>query len=279
MGNRDRGSLSGSSRKGIVHRDLKPANIMLLRTGHVKVMDFGLAKQVSAASHSDSQRETLTALTRECTTVGTVPYMSPEQVQGKAVDLRSDLFSFGIVLYEMLTGVNPFKRDSAFDTAAAILKEVPDPISKYRGDIPQPIVAIITKLLAKDPKDRYQEARAAADNLQRAVDETYGQQTPLPHPALAGIRKALKRPIYLIPLIFVLLQLAHTQRGHAVKSQRRLRAYVRPTLQLIGNQERMRFHFSPNGNQGIQAAEKLNQPAIFHPAGQLQSHLPCRDIS
>ena len=103
--------------------------------------------------------------------------MSPEQVQNKTVDLRSDLFSFGIVIYEMLTSVNPFKRNSGFDTAAAILKEVPDPISKFRRDIPPPLAAIITKLLAKDPNDRYQMARETADDLQKAIDESLGGTT------------------------------------------------------------------------------------------------------
>jgi eukaryotic-like serine/threonine-protein kinase len=202
-------ALAVAHEKGIIHRDLKPANIMLLRTGHTKVMDFGLAKQVSISPESASQEDTLTGLTREGTTVGTLPYMSPEQVQGKTVDLRSDLFSFGIVLYEMLTGINPFKRGSGFDTANAILKEVPVPISKYRDNIPQPLVSIIEKLLTKDPKDRCQQAREVADNLQKALDESFGQQIVFAQPSFAKVRKALKRPVYLIPLVLVLAGAAY----------------------------------------------------------------------
>jgi len=202
-------ALAEAHEKGIIHRDLKPANIMLLRTGHAKVMDFGLAKQVSVLPGSGDQEDTLTALTREGTTVGTVPYMSPEQVQGKTVDLRSDLFSLGIVIYEMLTGVNPFKRELGFDTAEAILKEVQAPISKYRDDVPQPLVILVNRLLAKDPKDRYQRAREVTDTLQQVIDEAFGQQIVITRAAFARIQTALKKPVYLIPLILVLAVAAY----------------------------------------------------------------------
>jgi serine/threonine-protein kinase len=150
---------------------------MLLKTGHAKVMDFGLAKQVALPQQYGSQEETLTgALTREGSTVGTLPYMSPEQVQGKALDLRSDLFSFGIVLYEMLTGINPFKKDSGFETADSIMREIPPPITKFRGEASPLLIAVAGKLLAKKPDDRYQNAREVAADLSKAVDETFGQQ-------------------------------------------------------------------------------------------------------
>jgi len=197
-------ALAVAHEKGIIHRDLKPSNIMLPRTGHAKVMDFGLAKHVSGTEESGSQEATLTGLTREGTTVGTLPYMSPEQVQGKTVDHRSDLFSFGIVIYEMLTGVNPFRKASGLDTANAIAKEAVVPASKHRADVPQPLVTIISNLLAKAPEERYQRAREVATDLQRAIDGTFGQQIVVTRPAFARVTKALKKPVYLIPLILAL---------------------------------------------------------------------------
>ena len=203
-------ALAVAHERGIIHRDIKPANIMLLRSGHVKVMDFGLAKQVSASPASASQEETLTGgLTREGTTVGTLPYMSPEQVQGEIVDHRSDIFSFGIVIYEMLTGVNPFKKASGFDTADAILREAASPVSKYRDDVPQRLTALINKMLAKKPEDRCQSAREVADNLQSAINETFEHQIVITRSAFAGVRRSIKKPVFLIPLILVLAAAAY----------------------------------------------------------------------
>ncbi|MBZ5499614.1 MAG: protein kinase [Acidobacteriia bacterium] len=202
-------ALAVAHEKEIVHRDLKPSNIMLPRTGHTKVMDFGLAKRVAGTEQIGSQETTLTGLTREGTTVGTLPYMSPEQVQGKTVDHRSDLFSFGIVIYEMLTSVNPFRKGSGLETANAIIKETAAPVSQHRDEVPQSLVAIISKLLAKVPEERYQGAREVASDLQKVVDETFGQQIFITKPAFAKLRKALTKPAYLIPLILALAAAAY----------------------------------------------------------------------
>jgi len=162
-------ALEEAHKQGIVHRDVKPSNIMLTPQGHVKVMDFGLAKQVTPVE--GQEQEITTALTQQGSTLGTVPYMSPEQVRGQVVDTRSDIFSFGVVLYEMLSGVNPFKGDTSVDTAHAILGEIPPPLTRYTENIPVLLQHTVKKMLAKQPDDRYQLIHDVRTDLAVLVDE------------------------------------------------------------------------------------------------------------
>ncbi len=157
-------ALEGAHRRGIVHRDLKPSNVMLIPEGHIKVMDFGLAKRVTPEGEEE---DVSTVLTQDGAAVGTVPYMSPEQVRGRPLDTRSDIFSFGVVLYEMVTGVHPFKKDSIMDTAQTILSATPPPIARYVNDVSELLQDTLRKMLAKDPGERYQTVKGLIIDLRR----------------------------------------------------------------------------------------------------------------
>jgi TolB-like protein/Flp pilus assembly protein TadD len=160
--------LAAAHDRGVVHRDLKPENVFLTTDGQVKVLDFGLAKlaRAPATADSDSEVATLSKQTTPGTVMGTVGYMSPEQVRGREVDHRSDVFSFGVVLYEMLAGHRPFARDSAADTMSAILKEEPAALSGRVTDLPPVLDRVLRRCLEKEPAERFQSAHDLAFALE-----------------------------------------------------------------------------------------------------------------
>jgi len=151
-------ALAAAHEKGIVHRDLKPANVMVTTEGRVKVLDFGLAKEVLEAN---SSAETLAPdeYTRIGVIVGTPAYMSPEQVEGRLVDHRSDIFSLGTLLYEMATGEKPFQGKSAAELASAILRDTPRPVREMRAELPEGLEGVIQRCLKKSAADRFPSAR------------------------------------------------------------------------------------------------------------------------
>lgn len=164
-------ALTEAHSKGIVHRDIKPPNIMITTRGDAKVMDFGLAKLELNVQAIESEADTAALLSAPGLVIGTVPYMSPEQVRGKPVDARSDLFSLGVVLYEMVSGQRPFKGESSAETASAILTSEPPPLTRFVNDLPGELQRIVEKLLHKDPDDRYQTARDLLIDLRTLRDE------------------------------------------------------------------------------------------------------------
>src|SRR6202034_1172061 len=153
-------ALDYSHRNGIVHRDIKSGNVMLTRTGDVKVMDFGIARAVSDAQAT---------MTQTAQVIGTAQYLSPEQARGERVDARSDLYSAGCLLYELLTGRPPFTGDSPVAIAYQHVREAPVPPSRIDPELPAWCDAIVLKAMEKDPADRYQSAGEMRNDIQRAV--------------------------------------------------------------------------------------------------------------
>jgi serine/threonine protein kinase len=162
-------AVAAAHQKGVTHRDLKPANIMIgggEHEGRVKVIDFGLAKGTAATPAGGISQLPTAAATGEGRILGTVAYMSPEQAEGKPIDVRSDLFSLGVILYEMATGVRPFTGDTNLSVLSAIIRDVPKSLTEVNPSLPRDLARIVRRALAKDPEKRYQTAKDLRNDLE-----------------------------------------------------------------------------------------------------------------
>ena len=185
--------LAAAHAAGILHRDIKPANILISGTGHAKVADFGLAKLAERAPSAASATEL--EETQPGVVMGTIAYMSPEQAAGRPLDARSDNFSFGVVLYEALTGRLPFDGETALERLQCIIHEPAHPLE---GDFPAELRLVVEKALEKDPAERYQSIREAAVDLRRALRSATGRLAAPASRAERGVRGARSwRPLAL----------------------------------------------------------------------------------
>jgi len=164
-------ALTKAAEQGVVHRDIKPENIMLTQSGEVKVADFGLARVACREGEAVD-------LTQIGVTMGTPLYMSPEQIQGKALDSRSDIYSFGVTCYQMLAGSPPFTAETALGVAVQHLKKRPPPLESLRSDLPAALCRLVHKMLAKEPDDRCQSARDILRELRRIHLEEFQDNWP-----------------------------------------------------------------------------------------------------
>jgi serine/threonine protein kinase len=195
-------AIGAAHARGVMHRDLKPENIMITTSGWVKILDFGLAKfRTDEARIASADTKLATNITVDGMAMGTVPYMSPEQLEGEAIDHRSDIFSLGVVFHEMLTGEQPFRGRTVAQLVSAILRDDPPPLGAARADLPQDCADILTRCLSKRPDGRFTSAVALHRDLrllQRRMDSGQAvaavaappSSDPASHPLAMGMSRA-----------------------------------------------------------------------------------------
>ena len=205
-------ALYAAHRKGIIHRDLKPDNIILDSSGQPKILDFGLAR-IDASEDLDAI--TTTALTREGQALGTLPYMAPEQFRGEAVDSRADIFSLGVVLYQMITGAHPFPATTMGEQSAATLRDTPPPLGEYRNDVPRHLNRILARCLEKDPDRRIQTAL----DLRNELASLEVEDDPEPTKERSGVFRRIALPaltvLFLVAFVVTMVFWRQSEEPHS----------------------------------------------------------------
>ncbi|MEO5740994.1 MAG: protein kinase [Vicinamibacterales bacterium] len=193
-------ALAAAHQQGITHRDLKPANVMVSENGRVKVLDFGLAKAIRDFSSRDAGEFATQSATLAGHIVGTPAYMSPEQAEGKVIDARSDIFSLGVVFYEMLTGERPFASGSPATVVSSILRDTPRSVSELQPAIPRELARLVHRCLAKDPTGRYQSAIDLRHGLEETKQDVDSGDILPSHPREQVTRRSLTLPLVMLAI-------------------------------------------------------------------------------
>ncbi|RPJ60077.1 MAG: serine/threonine-protein kinase [Acidobacteria bacterium] len=235
-------ALAAAHAAGIIHRDLKPSNIMVKDSGQVKILDFGLAK-LTERETSEADGTSALPATDDGMILGTVTYMSPEQAQGKKVDARSDIFSFGAVLYEMISGRRAFEGDSITATLAAIIRDEPKPLSQVRNDMPDELGRTIHRCLRKEPDRRFHSISDVKVELQEVREELESQLKTgqAPRPA--------RRLRWVVPILVLVIALALVTSWWLLRPAQELKHALTPVPLTTYAGYEINPAFSPDGNQ------------------------------